>query len=185
MKLVGLTPVLRPLFPYEFEMPAGPSMYPGSGGNSRTGSPIGLAIWYTTMLRIYVHHGTPFCVLTVKRHCLSLTRLPRVAGGAPAVNHKATAIWLALRILAGNEHCNVCDGNMVSEYIFNFFMATYEWMHPKYVCRICNYLFCIHAKFYKHISPSYYKPDGQSLKFYWRCSYWISSQFSIQRFHNL
>ena len=39
MKLVGLTPVLRPLFPYEFEIPASPSMYPGSGGNSRTGSP--------------------------------------------------------------------------------------------------------------------------------------------------
>ena len=38
-KLVGLTPVLRPLFPYEFEIPASPSMYPGSGGNSRTGSP--------------------------------------------------------------------------------------------------------------------------------------------------
>ena len=84
----------------------------------------------------YQHHGAPFCVLTVKRHCLSLTRLPRVAGGAPAVNHKATAIWLALRISAGNEQCNVCDGNMVSEYIFNFFMATYEWMYPKYVCRI-------------------------------------------------
>ena len=113
---------------------------------------IGLAIRYTIMLRIYVHHGAPFCVLTVKRHCLPF-------GGAPAVNHKATAIWLALRILAGNEHCNVCDGNMVSEYIFNFFMATYEWMHPKYVCRICNYLFCIHAKFYKHISPSYYSRD--------------------------
>ena len=98
------------------------------------------------LLRIYVHHGAPFCVLTVKRHCLPTTRLPRVAGGAPAVNHKATAIWLALRILAGNEHCNVCDGNMVSEYIFNFFMATYEWMHPKYVCRTCNY-FCqiLHA----------------------------------------
>ena len=109
---------------------------------------IGLAIWYTIMLRIYVHHGAPFCALTVKRHCLPLTRLPRVAGGAPAVNHKATAIWLALRILAGNEHCNSCDGNMVSEYIFSFFMATYEWMHPKYVCRIFNYLFCIHAKFF-------------------------------------
>ena len=39
MKLVMLTPVLRPLFPYEFEIPAGPSMYPGSGGHSRTGSP--------------------------------------------------------------------------------------------------------------------------------------------------
>ena len=39
MKLVRLTPVLRPLFPYEFEILAGPSMYPGSGGNSRTGSP--------------------------------------------------------------------------------------------------------------------------------------------------
>ena len=63
---------------------------------------IGLAIRYTIMLRIYVHHGAPFCVLTVKRHCLPLTRLPRVAGGALAVNHKATAIWLALRILAGN-----------------------------------------------------------------------------------
>ena len=54
-----------------------------------------------------------------------------------------------------------------------------------YVCRICNYLFCIHAKFYKHISPSYYKPDAQSLKFYWRCSYWILSQFNIQAFHKL
>ena len=115
----------------------------------------------------------------------TLSPLESVAGGAPAVNHKATAIWLALRILAGNEHCNVCDGNMVSEYIFNFFMATCEWLHPKYVCRICNHLFCIHAKFYKHISPSYYKPDAQSLKFYWRCSYWIFSQFSIQGFHNL
>ena len=146
---------------------------------------IGLAIRYTIMLCIYVHHGAPFCVLTVKRHCLPLARLPRVAGGAPAVNHKATAIWLALRILAGNEHGNLCDANMVSEYIFNFFMATYEWMHPKYVCRICNYLFCNHAKFYKHISPSYYKPDAQSLKFYWRCLYWIFSQFSIERFHNL
>ena len=31
--------MLRPLFPYEFEIPAGPSMYPGSGGHSRTGSP--------------------------------------------------------------------------------------------------------------------------------------------------
>ena len=89
---------------------------------------IGLAIRYTIMLRIYVHHGAPFCVLTVKRHCLPLTRLPRVAGGAPAVNHKATAIWLALRILAGNEHCNVCDGNMVSEYIFNFFYG-HLWMN--------------------------------------------------------
>ena len=137
------------------------------------------------LLRIYVHHGAPFCVLTVKRHCLLLTRLPRVAGGAPAVNHKATAIWLALRMLAGNEHCNVCDGKMVSECIFNFFMATYEWMHPNYVCRICNYLFCIHAKFCKHISPSYYKPDAQSLEFCWRCSYWIFSQFSTQGFHNL
>ena len=72
------------------------------------------------LLRIYAHHGAPFCVLTVKQHYLPLTRQPRVAGGAPAVNHKATAIWLALWILAGNEHCNVCDGNMVSEYIFNF-----------------------------------------------------------------
>ena len=31
---------------------------------------IGLAIRYTIMLRIYVHHGAPFCILTVKRHCL-------------------------------------------------------------------------------------------------------------------
>ena len=41
------------------------------------------------------------------------------------INGKTTlspldAIWLALRILAGNEHCIVCDGNMVSEYLFNF-----------------------------------------------------------------
>ena len=137
------------------------------------------------LLGIYVHRGAPFCVLTVKRHYLPLTRLPRVAGGAPAVNYMATAIWLALRILAGNEHCNVCDEKPVSEYIFNLFMATYELMHPKYGCRICNYLFCIHAKFYKHISHSYYKPDVQSLKFCWRCSYWRFSQFSIQWFHKL
>ena len=39
MKVIRLTPVLLPLFPYEFEIPAGPSMYPGSGGHSRTGSP--------------------------------------------------------------------------------------------------------------------------------------------------
>ena len=39
MKLVGLMPVLRPLFPYEFEIAARPSMYPGSDGNSQTGSP--------------------------------------------------------------------------------------------------------------------------------------------------
>ena len=94
---------------------------------------IGLVIRYTIMLRIYGHHGAPFCVLTVKRHCLPLTRLPRVAGGAPAVNHKATAIWLALRILAGNEHCNVCDGNMVSEYIFNFFYG-HLWMNASKIC---------------------------------------------------
>ena len=96
---------------------------------------IGLAIRYTIMLRIYiyVHHGAPFCVLTVKRHCLPLTRLPRVAGGAPAVNHKATEIWLALRLLAGNEHCNLCDGNMVSEFIFNFFYG-HLWMNASKIC---------------------------------------------------
>ena len=93
------------------------------------------------LLRIYVHHGAPFCVLTVKRHCLPLTRLPRVAGGAPAVNHKAAAIWLALRILAGNEHCNVCDGNMVSEYIFNFLWPLMnEWIPNMFVAfaTICS-----------------------------------------------
>ena len=147
---------------------------------------IGLAIRYTIWIvaHLYTSRGT-FLRIKGKMRCLPLPRLPRVAGSAPAVNHKATAIWLALRILAGNEHCNVCDENMISEYIFKFFMATYEWMHPKYVCRICNYLFRIHAKFYKHISPSYFKPDAQSLKFCWRCSYWIFSQFSIQWFHNL
>ena len=137
------------------------------------------------LLCIYVHHGAPFCVLTVKQHCLPLTRPPRIAGSAPPVNHKATAIWLALWVLAGDEHWNMCDEYPVSEYIFNFFMATYEWMHPKYDCRICKYLFCIHARFYKHISPSYYKPDVQSLKFCWRCLSWIFSQFSIQGFHKL
>ena len=40
MKLVsGLTPVLRPLLPYECEIPAGPSMYSGSGEHSRTEFP--------------------------------------------------------------------------------------------------------------------------------------------------
>ena len=99
----------------------------------------------------------------VKRHCLPLTRLPRITGGAPAVNHKATAIWLALRILAGNEHCITCAMETRFLNIYStFFMATYQWMHPKYGC-ILKYLFCIHAKFYRHISPSYYKPDVQSL----------------------
>ena len=112
---------------------------------------IGLAIRYTIWIvaHLCTSRGT-FLRINGK------TTLSRVAGGDPVVNHKATAIWLALRILAGDEHCNVCDGNMVSEYIFNFFMATYEWMHPKYVCRICSYLFCIHAKFYKHVSHSYF-----------------------------
>ena len=104
---------------------------------------IGFAIRYTIMLLIYVHHGAPFCVLTVKRHCLPLTRLPRVAGGAPAVNHKATAIWLALRILAGNEHCNVCDGNMVSGYIFNFFYG-HLWMNASKICLSHLYLFVLY-----------------------------------------
>ena len=86
---------------------------------------IGLAIRYTIWIVAHLctsRPGAPFCVLMVKRHCLPLTRLARVAGGAPAVNHKATAIWLALRILAGNERCNVCDGNMVSKYIYSTFL---------------------------------------------------------------
>ena len=90
---------------------------------------IGLAIRYK--IWIVAHLCTsraPFCVLTVKRHCLPLTRLLRVAGGAPAVNHQATAIWLTVWLLAGNEHCNVCDGNPVSEYIFNFFYG-HLWMN--------------------------------------------------------
>ena len=96
-------------------------------------------IWQSLVfefLRIYFHHGTHFCVLSVKRHCLPFTRLPHFAGGAPAVNHKATEIWLVLRVLTGNEHCNVCDGNLVSEYIFNIPMTAFEWMHPRYECRI-------------------------------------------------
>ena len=117
------------------------------------------------LLRIYVHRGTPFCVLTVKRHCLPLTRLPRSAGGAPAVNHKATAISLALRVLAGNEHCNMCDWNPVSESIFNFLYGCLWRMRPKYDYRICKYLFFIHAKLYKYISPIHYEPDLQSQKF--------------------
>ena len=52
MKLVRLTPVLRPLFPYEFEIPAGPSMHPGSGGHSRTGSPpVVQFVWYLGRIR--------------------------------------------------------------------------------------------------------------------------------------
>ena len=52
-------------------------------------------------------------------------------------------------------------------------MATNKWMHPNYDCRICKNLFCIHAKFCKHISPSYHKPHAQSLKFCCRSSNWI------------
>ena len=97
---------------------------------------IGLAIRYTIWIvaHLCASRATFLRInLTAKRHCLPLTRLPRVAGGAPAVNHKATAIWLALRILAGNEHCNVCDGNMVSEYIFNFFYG-HLWMNASKLC---------------------------------------------------
>ena len=93
---------------------------------------IGLAIRYT--IWIVAHLCTSralFCVLTVKRNRLPLTRLPRVAGGALAVNHKATAIWLALRILAGNEHCTVCEGNMVSEYIFFY---GHLWINASKIC---------------------------------------------------
>ena len=39
MKLVRLTPELQTLFSYECEIPAGPWMYSGLGGHSRTGSP--------------------------------------------------------------------------------------------------------------------------------------------------
>ena len=144
-----------------------------------------LAIRYTIWIvaHLCTSRGT-FWVLTAKRHSIPLMRLPRVAGGAPAANHKATAIWLAPRILAGNEHCNV-RWKPVSEYISSFFIATYECMHPKCGCRICKYLSCIYAKFYKHIGPSYYKPDVQSLQFCWKCSYWIFSLFRIQGFHKL
>ena len=100
---------------------------------------IGLAIRYTIWIvsHLCTLRGT-FLRINGKTTLSLLIRPPRVAGGTPAVNHKATAIWLALRVLAGNEHCNMCYGNPFSEYIFNFFMATYEWMHPKYDCHICK-----------------------------------------------
>ena len=81
MKLLRLTPVLRPLFPYEFEIPAGPSMYPGSGG---TVSP-----WRDcrASLAVLLH--------------LSIIRLLQYD-------------WLS------GYWTVMCDGNMVSEYIFNF-----------------------------------------------------------------
>ena len=131
-------------------------------------------------LRIYVHHGAPSCVLTVKRHCLPLTRLPLQLSIIRLLQYD----WLSGYWRVMNTVTCAMETWFLNIYS-TFFMATYEWMHPKHVCRICNYLFCIHAKFYKHISPSYYKPDAQSLKFCWRCSYWIFSQFSIQGFHNL
>ena len=90
---------------------------------------IGLAIRYT--IWIFAHlctsRGT---FLRIKG---KTTLSPLDATAAPAVNHKATAIWLALRILAGYEHCNVCDGNMVSEYIFNFFYG-HLWMNASKTC---------------------------------------------------
>ena len=82
---------------------------------------IGLAILYAIWIvaHLCISHGT-FLRINHRTTLSPLDGLPRIAGGAPAVIHKATAIWLALRILAGNEHCNMCDGNPVSEYIFNF-----------------------------------------------------------------
>ena len=64
-----------------------------------------------------------------------------------------------------------------------FFIAANELMLPKYDYSICKHLFCIHAKFYKHISPIHYKLDIQSLKFCCKCSYWFFSQFIIQGNH--
>ena len=86
---------------------------------------IGLAIRYTIWI--------------VAHLCTSRDTFLRINGKTTlspldaTVNHKATAIWLALRILAGNEHCNVCDGNMVSEYIFNFFYG-HLWMNASKIC---------------------------------------------------
>ena len=57
-----------------------------------------------------------------------------------------------------------------------FFMTANEWMHPNYHYRFRKHLFCNYAKFHKHISPIYYKPDVQSLKLYCRSSNRIFSQ---------
>ena len=72
MKLVRLTPVLRPLFPYEFEIPAGLSMYPGSGGHSRIGSPpvaqfvgfLGRTRFTPQDEKVLPIGGLPMCVLS-------------------------------------------------------------------------------------------------------------------------
>ena len=119
------------------------------------------------LLCIYVHHGAPFCVLPVKWRCLPLTWLPRFARGAPVVNHRATAIWLALRVM--NTVACAMETSFLNVYS-TFFMAADEWTHPKCNFRICKHLFYIYAKFYKHISPSHYKPDIQSLKLCCRSS---------------
>ena len=81
-------------------------------------------LWYIGLAILIVAHlctsrGT-FLRINGKTTLSPLDTAAGVAGGTPAVNHKATAIWLALRILAGNEHCNMCNGNPVSEYKFNF-----------------------------------------------------------------
>ena len=109
---------------------------------------IGLAIRYTIwIVRIYVHHGAPFCVLTVKRHCLPLTRLLQLSIIRLLQYDWLSGYWRVLNTVT-------CAMETWFLNIYSFFMATNEWMHPKYVCRICKYLFCIHAKFFKHISPS-------------------------------
>ena len=66
---------------------------------------IGLAIRYTIMLRIYVHHGAPFCVLTVKRHCLPLIN---VAPMYCTLRGRAVGVTTLLSLVAP---CR-CDNNL-------------------------------------------------------------------------
>ena len=109
---------------------------------------IGLAIRYTIWIAVHLctSRGTFLRIQGKTSHCLPLTRLPRFAVGAPAVNPEATAIWLVLRVLAVTEHCNMCDENPGSEYIFIFYVRlrinaskiwfTYLQVYFLYPCQI-------------------------------------------------
>ena len=142
---------------------------------------IGLAIWYTIWI---VGHlctsGVPFCVLTVKRAFLPLTDCrASLAVLKVSIIRLLRYDWLSGYWRVSNTvPCAMETGFLNISSIF--YMAAYEWMHPKYDCRICKYFFCIHAKSYKHISTSHYESDVQSMNFCCKSSYWFFSHFSIQ-----
>ena len=132
-----------------------------------------------------LHKGATFCVLTVQWHWRPLSRLHAAVATLQLSIKMRAGPWLvgySAQVL--NIITCVMDTRFLRIYS-TFFMPANEWMYPIYDRRICKYLFCIHAKFDKHTSSTYYKPDAQSLKFCCKYQYGIFSQFRIQGFQKL